>query len=131
MVTAMQPADSARPTEEKSVVNNVADADGQTPIPPKRKASKNPVAEKEKDDAGEKNGNQKRRRRVFSCQSCQRLKCRCEYDPGSQACHRCVTLRFAPPDNENLPNWESGSLNVHIEINELIMPADATSLVVG
>ncbi|KAI0811317.1 hypothetical protein GGR55DRAFT_95314 [Xylaria sp. FL0064] len=36
---------------------------------------------------------QKRRRRAFSCQSCQRLKCRCEYDPGAQGCHRCQTLR--------------------------------------
>lgn len=36
---------------------------------------------------------QKRRRRAFSCLSCQRLKCRCEYDPGAQGCHRCQTLR--------------------------------------
>ncbi|KAI0424480.1 hypothetical protein F5Y09DRAFT_138963 [Xylaria sp. FL1042] len=36
---------------------------------------------------------QKRRRRAFSCLSCQRLKCRCEYDPGTQGCHRCQTLR--------------------------------------
>ncbi|ORY61657.1 uncharacterized protein BCR38DRAFT_38056 [Pseudomassariella vexata] len=51
----------------------------------------------DKDDATEKgagSNSQKRRRRVFSCQSCQRLKCRCEYDAGSQACHRCVTLRI-------------------------------------
>ncbi|KAI1750717.1 hypothetical protein F4782DRAFT_240824 [Xylaria castorea] len=38
---------------------------------------------------------QKRRRRAFSCVSCQRLKCRCEYDPGAQGCHRCQTLRIA------------------------------------
>ncbi|KAK5633296.1 hypothetical protein RRF57_009011 [Xylaria bambusicola] len=37
---------------------------------------------------------QKRRRRAFSCLSCQRLKCRCEYDPGAQGCHRCQTLRI-------------------------------------
>ncbi|KAI2777809.1 hypothetical protein F4815DRAFT_279601 [Daldinia loculata] len=37
---------------------------------------------------------QKRRRRAFSCLSCQKLKCRCEYDPGAQGCHRCQTLRI-------------------------------------
>ncbi|KAJ2991801.1 hypothetical protein NUW58_g2387 [Xylaria curta] len=37
---------------------------------------------------------QKRRRRAFSCLSCQRLKCRCEYEPGAQGCHRCQTLRI-------------------------------------
>ncbi|KAI0007557.1 hypothetical protein F4779DRAFT_591311 [Xylariaceae sp. FL0662B] len=36
---------------------------------------------------------QKRRRRAFSCLSCQKLKCRCEYDPGALGCHRCQTLR--------------------------------------
>ncbi|KAI1134587.1 hypothetical protein F5Y05DRAFT_406387 [Hypoxylon sp. FL0543] len=36
----------------------------------------------------------KRRRRAFSCLSCQKLKCRCEYDPGAQGCHRCQTLRI-------------------------------------
>ncbi|KAH6644938.1 hypothetical protein BKA67DRAFT_125189 [Truncatella angustata] len=80
-----QPPGSERPTEE---AQPVASAEG--PRSSKRKATK-----AEKDEAGDKNnGSQKRRRRVFSCQSCQRLKCRCEYDPGSQACHRCVTLRI-------------------------------------
>ncbi|KAI0173048.1 hypothetical protein GGR52DRAFT_369858 [Hypoxylon sp. FL1284] len=37
---------------------------------------------------------QKRRRRAFSCLSCQKLKCRCEYGPGAQGCHRCRTLRI-------------------------------------
>ncbi|KAI1074763.1 hypothetical protein F5B20DRAFT_562293 [Whalleya microplaca] len=37
---------------------------------------------------------QKRRRRAFSCLSCQKLKCRCEYDPGALGCHRCQTLRI-------------------------------------
>ncbi|KAI2466299.1 hypothetical protein F4781DRAFT_424182 [Annulohypoxylon bovei var. microspora] len=37
---------------------------------------------------------QKRRRRAFSCLSCQKLKCRCEYDTGAQGCHRCQTLRI-------------------------------------
>ncbi|KAI0376059.1 hypothetical protein F5Y04DRAFT_225637 [Hypomontagnella monticulosa] len=36
----------------------------------------------------------KRRRRAFSCLSCQKLKCRCEYDPGTQGCRRCQTLRI-------------------------------------
>lgn len=53
------------------------------------------LTKRKKDESGaaDKTAGQKRRRRVFSCQSCQRLKCRCEYDPGAQACHRCVTLR--------------------------------------
>ncbi|KAI0155095.1 hypothetical protein GGR57DRAFT_511532 [Xylariaceae sp. FL1272] len=38
---------------------------------------------------------QKRRRRAFSCLSCQKLKCRCEYDHGAVGCHRCQTLRIA------------------------------------
>ncbi|KAI5917825.1 hypothetical protein F4810DRAFT_716077 [Camillea tinctor] len=36
----------------------------------------------------------KRRRRAFSCLSCQKLKCRCEYEPGATGCHRCQTLRI-------------------------------------
>ncbi|KAI1089010.1 hypothetical protein F5B19DRAFT_399695 [Rostrohypoxylon terebratum] len=47
---------------------------------------------------GDENGTgkspQKRRRRAFSCLSCQKLKCRCEYDTGAQGCHRCQTLRI-------------------------------------
>ncbi|KAK6082232.1 C6 zinc finger domain protein [Seiridium cupressi] len=86
MAAEGQPSGSGRPAED---AQSVASAEG--PRPPKRKATNTKV---EKDEAGEKNGSQKRRRRVFSCQSCQRLKCRCEYDPGSQACHRCVTLRI-------------------------------------
>ncbi|KAB5578107.1 hypothetical protein GE09DRAFT_1088523 [Coniochaeta sp. 2T2.1] len=35
----------------------------------------------------------KRRRRKLSCETCQRLKCRCDYDPVSRTCHRCKTLR--------------------------------------
>ncbi|KAI0888515.1 uncharacterized protein GGS22DRAFT_156079 [Annulohypoxylon maeteangense] len=48
--------------------------------------------------SGEESGTgkppQKRRRRAFSCLSCQKLKCRCEYDTGAQGCHRCQTLRI-------------------------------------
>lgn len=64
----------------------------------KRKAPPPPPPPKsdEAEKAGTSGNHQKRRRRVFSCQSCQRLKCRCEYDPGAQACHRCVTLRYMP-----------------------------------
>ncbi|PHH55225.1 Transcriptional activator of proteases prtT [Ceratocystis fimbriata CBS 114723] len=37
---------------------------------------------------------QRRRRRIFSCESCQRLKCRCDYDPNLQSCRRCQLLRI-------------------------------------
>ncbi|OTB00490.1 hypothetical protein M426DRAFT_324265 [Hypoxylon sp. CI-4A] len=37
---------------------------------------------------------QKRRRRAFSCLSCQKLKCRCEYEHNAPGCHRCQTLRI-------------------------------------
>ncbi|KAI0454151.1 hypothetical protein F5B21DRAFT_504641 [Xylaria acuta] len=47
------------------------------------------------DDHAARDPAQKRRRRAFSCLSCQRLKCRCEYDPGAPGCHRCQTLRIA------------------------------------
>ncbi len=40
--------------------------------------------------------NGKRRRRKLSCETCQRLKCRCDYDPVSRTCHRCKTLRHDP-----------------------------------
>ncbi|KAI0836525.1 hypothetical protein F5Y06DRAFT_273686 [Hypoxylon sp. FL0890] len=65
---------------------------------------------------------QKRRRRAFSCLSCQKLKCRCEYDPGAQGCHRCQTLRVecslrgeygVSPSN---PAAEHGSSNIEIRL---------------
>ncbi|KAL5601028.1 hypothetical protein BROUX41_005857 [Berkeleyomyces rouxiae] len=37
---------------------------------------------------------QRRRRRIFSCESCQRLKCRCDYDSNLQSCRRCQLLRI-------------------------------------
>jgi hypothetical protein len=37
----------------------------------------------------------KRRRRKLSCETCQRLKCRCDFDPVTRTCHRCKTLRHA------------------------------------
>ncbi|KAI1267903.1 hypothetical protein F5Y18DRAFT_442302 [Xylariaceae sp. FL1019] len=45
------------------------------------------------DEAPSVDAAQKRRRRAFSCLSCQKLKCRCQYDPGAVGCHRCQTLR--------------------------------------
>ena len=35
----------------------------------------------------------KRRRRKLSCETCQKRKCRCDYDPVTRTCHRCRTLR--------------------------------------
>lgn len=105
----MQPAaeEKCRPTEaaagEKSITASASSAATENSSgnakSTKRKAAKPAENDDTNANAGtsqEKNGNgnQKRRRRVFSCQSCQRLKCRCEYDPGAQACHRCVTLRI-------------------------------------
>lgn len=60
------------------------------PSPPRKKAARRSSL----NDNGGRESAQKRRRRAFSCLSCQRLKCRCEYDPGAQGCHRCQTLRF-------------------------------------
>ncbi|KAI1827319.1 hypothetical protein F4861DRAFT_493681 [Xylaria intraflava] len=57
----------------------------------KKRTAKESAAEDEYPGRG---SGQKRRRRAFSCLSCQRLKCRCEYDPGAQGCHRCQTLRI-------------------------------------
>ncbi|TRX89010.1 hypothetical protein FHL15_010132 [Xylaria flabelliformis] len=56
---------------------------------------KRPARRSSPDENAGKDPAQKRRRRAFSCVSCQRLKCRCEYDPGAQGCHRCQTLRIA------------------------------------
>ncbi|KAI0509719.1 hypothetical protein F5B22DRAFT_615734 [Xylaria bambusicola] len=64
------------------------------------------------DETAGKDSTQKRRRRAFSCLSCQRLKCRCEYDLGAQGCHRCQTLRITcslrgetdAPQNPSKPN---------------------------
>ncbi|KAH7305525.1 hypothetical protein B0I35DRAFT_112666 [Stachybotrys elegans] len=56
----------------------------------------------------------KRRRRVFSCLSCQRLKCKCEFEANNKSCHRCKALRIpcslasetqitSPPVEPSLP----------------------------
>ncbi|KAI1166698.1 hypothetical protein F5B18DRAFT_27685 [Nemania serpens] len=60
------------------------------PGPSRKKASRRSSL----NENGGRESAQKRRRRAFSCLSCQRLKCRCEYDPGAQGCHRCQTLRI-------------------------------------
>lgn len=90
------PSGPERPAEEAPSVAGSEPAPSTSssgPRPAKRKAIKNDKDEPLDKSAPTGATGQKRRRRVFSCQSCQRLKCRCEYDPGSQACHRCVTLR--------------------------------------
>ncbi|KAI1810117.1 hypothetical protein GGS20DRAFT_580135 [Poronia punctata] len=53
--------------------------------------------DKEEDQEQQQQEQQKKRkrRRAFSCLSCQRLKCRCEYDVGANGCHRCQTLRIS------------------------------------
>ncbi|GAP92232.1 putative C6 zinc finger domain-containing protein [Rosellinia necatrix] len=65
--------------------------DGQSPGPARKRAARRSSP----DENIGRDSTQKRRRRAFSCLSCQRLKCRCEYDPGAQGCHRCQTLRIA------------------------------------
>ncbi|KAI0105289.1 hypothetical protein GGR51DRAFT_520245 [Nemania sp. FL0031] len=67
-----------------------AGSEGASPGPSKKRAARRSSPD---ENAGRES--QKRRRRAFSCLSCQRLKCRCEYDPGAQGCHRCQTLRIS------------------------------------
>ncbi|KAI1760021.1 hypothetical protein GGR53DRAFT_526626 [Hypoxylon sp. FL1150] len=62
--------------------------DGESSTPSQNPSKRRSSGEKPKDSP------QKRRRRAFSCLSCQKLKCRCEFGPGSQGCHRCQTLRI-------------------------------------
>ncbi|KAI1118670.1 hypothetical protein F5Y14DRAFT_399357 [Nemania sp. NC0429] len=64
--------------------------EGPKPGPSRKKAARRGSL----DEIGGRESVQKRRRRAFSCLSCQKLKCRCEYDPGAQGCHRCQTLRI-------------------------------------
>ncbi|KAH8698809.1 hypothetical protein BGW36DRAFT_376755 [Talaromyces proteolyticus] len=53
------------------------------------------------------------KRRPMSCQTCRRLKTRCEASPGSQRCNRCTTLRldcslpFAPNESSSTPSLRS------------------------
>ncbi|KAF7554847.1 hypothetical protein G7Z17_g2589 [Cylindrodendrum hubeiense] len=60
-------------------------SDQERPMQPKQHAAEETV---------EDNPSHKRRRRVFSCESCQRLKCKCDYDFNLQSCRRCQILRI-------------------------------------
>ncbi|OLN95893.1 Transcriptional activator of proteases prtT 3 [Colletotrichum chlorophyti] len=44
--------------------------------------------------AGKEDSGRKRKRRILSCDTCRRQKCRCELDDESEACARCRSLRF-------------------------------------
>ncbi|KPM43227.1 hypothetical protein AK830_g3343 [Neonectria ditissima] len=44
--------------------------------------------------ASETAAGKKRRRRILSCETCRKIKCRCEYEQGSQICSRCRSLRI-------------------------------------
>ncbi|KAI0017980.1 hypothetical protein F4780DRAFT_753370 [Xylariomycetidae sp. FL0641] len=90
----------------------------------KREAAKHGVTG---DDADKDPGrSRKRRRRAFSCLSCQKLKCRCEYDLGAPGCHRCQTLRIdcslrgesvTSPARQNVEN-RGGSVEERLQRHE-------------
>lgn len=44
---------------------------------------------------GRDESSRKRKRRILSCDTCRRQKCRCELDEESEACSRCRSLRYA------------------------------------
>lgn len=69
------------------------------------------------DHTGDVSVNTKRRKRVFSCESCQRLKCRCDYDPKAKACRRCQNLRIvcSKKNNFGLPELISSGESESIE----------------
>ncbi|KAK1975503.1 hypothetical protein LZ30DRAFT_605498 [Colletotrichum cereale] len=50
--------------------------------------------ESRRDEAGREDSGRKRKRRILSCDTCRRQKCRCELDEESDACARCRSLRF-------------------------------------
>ncbi|KAH6997406.1 hypothetical protein EDB80DRAFT_727783 [Ilyonectria destructans] len=59
-------------------------------------------------DKSHQNGreaNPKKRRRILSCDTCRRLKSRCEFPNGQDVCSRCRTLRISclRPDDEEIP----------------------------
>ncbi|KAK2013956.1 hypothetical protein LZ32DRAFT_529363 [Colletotrichum eremochloae] len=47
-----------------------------------------------RDETGREDSGRKRKRRILSCDTCRRQKCRCELDEESDACARCRSLRF-------------------------------------
>lgn len=46
-----------------------------------------------RDVVGMEESSRKRKRRILSCDTCRRQKCRCELDEDSEACARCRSLR--------------------------------------
>ncbi|KAI1735647.1 hypothetical protein F4680DRAFT_299461 [Xylaria scruposa] len=83
-----------RETTQRKSPDATPDAGTEGPPSPDR-PRKRAARRSSPDENAARDPAQKRRRRAFSCVSCQRLKCRCEYDPGAQGCHRCQTLRIA------------------------------------
>ncbi|KPM40524.1 hypothetical protein AK830_g6056 [Neonectria ditissima] len=59
------------------------------------------------EDMSNGNPSVKRRRRVFSCESCQRLKSKCDYDFNLQSCRRCQTLRITCSRQETVDTSEA------------------------
>ncbi|KZL67658.1 C6 zinc finger domain protein [Colletotrichum tofieldiae] len=47
-----------------------------------------------REEAGREDSGRKRKRRILSCDTCRRQKCRCELDEDSDACARCRSLRI-------------------------------------
>ncbi|KAK2065373.1 hypothetical protein LY76DRAFT_499771 [Colletotrichum caudatum] len=47
-----------------------------------------------RDEAGREDSGRKRKRRILSCDTCRRQKCRCELEEESDVCARCRSLRF-------------------------------------
>ncbi|KAK1597973.1 uncharacterized protein LY79DRAFT_599281 [Colletotrichum navitas] len=47
-----------------------------------------------RDEAGREDSGRKRKRRILSCDTCRRQKCRCELDEESDVCARCRSLRI-------------------------------------
>ncbi|KAJ9136692.1 Transcriptional activator of proteases prtT [Pleurostoma richardsiae] len=100
----MEPPTPSRPEMPGSVQDAPQPDDSSSTSSRKRPLAAVPDAN------GEANGKStpdqaKRRRRKLSCETCQRRKCRCDYDPVSRTCHRCRTLRIpcSFTDDASLP----------------------------
>ncbi|WYZ42880.1 hypothetical protein EsH8_VI_000579 [Colletotrichum jinshuiense] len=57
--------------------------------------------ESRRDGAGKEDSSRKRKRRILSCDTCRRQKCRCELDDESEACARCRSLRITCTWNDS------------------------------
>ncbi|KAM5380918.1 hypothetical protein ACJZ2D_003227 [Fusarium nematophilum] len=68
--------------------------------------------------AAEGSTGSKRRRRVFSCETCQRLKCKCDYDFTLQSCRRCQTLRITCSRRETVEVGELMTSDAHAQIQD-------------